>query len=38
MEQAIRVRFSVSHEHDMVRDIQRTLENFAGKGVLQKMS
>jgi hypothetical protein len=35
MEQAIRANFSVPDEHDVTKDIQRTLDVFADKGLLQ---
>ena len=35
IEQAIRSKFSVVSEHDVSGDIQRTLEAFASKGVLE---
>jgi hypothetical protein len=36
MEQAIWDSFSVADEHDVTGDIQRTLEVFASKGLLNK--
>jgi hypothetical protein len=38
MEQAIRASFSVTDEHDVTGDIRRTLEVFAGKGLLKEGS
>jgi hypothetical protein len=38
MEQAIRANFSVAIEHDVTGDIRRTLEVFAGKGLLKEGS
>jgi hypothetical protein len=38
MEQAIRASFSVPDGHDVVGDIRRTLEVFAGKGLLKQNS
>ena len=35
MEQSIRANFSVPDEHDVTKDIQRTLDVFADKGLLQ---
>jgi hypothetical protein len=35
MEQAIRANFSVSDEHNITKDILRTLDIFADKGLLQ---
>jgi hypothetical protein len=35
MEQAIRANFAVTDEHDVTKDIQRTLNIFADKGLLQ---
>lgn len=36
MERAIREGFSLSREHDVIGDIQRTLEVFARKGIVEK--
>jgi hypothetical protein len=36
MEQALRASFSVAIEHNGPGDIRRTLEVFAGKGLLKK--
>lgn len=36
MESAIRESFSLSREHDVIGDIQRTLEVFAQKGMIGK--
>ena len=38
MEQAIRASFSVTDAHDVGADVERTLEVFAGKGLLKKMA
>lgn len=38
MEQEIRSKFSVVSKHDVSADIQKTLEVFASKGVLEKTS
>ena len=35
MERAIRASFAVADEHDVTEDIQRTLDIFADKGLLQ---
>jgi hypothetical protein len=36
MARALRASFSIAAEHDVTRDIQRTLEVFAAKGLLQE--
>ncbi len=36
MEQVIRAKFSFSNGHDVMKDIQQTLQTFVGKGVLEK--
>jgi hypothetical protein len=38
MEQAIRANFSVTGEHDVGRDVRRTLEVFAEKGLLNAIT
>ena len=35
MEQALRARFAVSAAQDVMRDVQKTLEMFSTKGLLQ---
>lgn len=35
MESAIRTRFTVPDEHDVLGDIQRVLETFTAKGLLE---
>jgi len=36
MERALRASFSIAAEHDVSGDVQRTLEVFAAKGLLQE--
>lgn len=36
MEEALRASFSITAEHQVTEDIQRTLEIFASKGLLQE--
>ena len=36
MDQALRASFAVPEEHNVARDIRRTLEVFASKGLLEK--
>ncbi len=38
MERAIRESFSLSREHDVMGDIQRTLDVFARKGMVGKIT
>ena len=38
MERAVRASFSVAEGHDAAADIRRTLEVFANKGLLEKVT
>lgn len=37
MEQEIKLKFSTSHEHDVVGDIQQMIDLFAVQGILEKI-